>query len=33
MGGEFLWGQRETKGGATGFDNRIRLGAKYNFSN
>jgi hypothetical protein len=33
MGGEFLWGERETKNGAIGNDNRIQLSAKYNFSN
>ena len=32
FGGEFLWGQREDKDGATGDDNRIQFSAHYSFS-
>jgi hypothetical protein len=32
MGGEFIWGQREDKDGATGDDNRVQFSAKYKFS-
>jgi outer membrane DcaP-like protein len=32
IGGEFIWGQRQDKDGATGDDNRIQFSAKYKFS-
>jgi DcaP outer membrane protein len=32
FGGEFLWGQREDKDGATGDDSRLQFSAKYKFS-
>ena len=32
IGGEFLWGERKDKNGATGDDSRIQLSVKYSFS-
>jgi hypothetical protein len=32
IGGEFLWGERKDKNGATGDDSRVQLTVKYSFS-